>query len=156
MNEQNPTWHWRRANVATWQAEIDGVRYTINEYDPAQWEAHSYAAATDYDDGPKQIGGTYPKMLWAMEACQRQAGQPSARLTWDLEIDGLWGKMRPVTKQEFFQVIGPQNVHPRVDESSLSKRFHTSVFETRKRQPVGRSVSDGWDVLPTAFYLAAQ
>jgi hypothetical protein len=63
--------------------------------------------------------------------------------------------MRQVTQAEFFAVIGPQDVHPRVDATTLRERHHVSMWEGRHtRQVVGKSISDSYGVEPTQFFLS--
>lgn len=63
--------------------------------------------------------------------------------------------MRTVTKEEFFAAIGPRDVNPRVDVSTLKERHHVSTWEVaHTRKVVGRSRSDSWGSEPTQFYLA--
>jgi hypothetical protein len=62
--------------------------------------------------------------------------------------------MRQVTKEEFFAVINPLDVHPRVDAISLKSECHVSHWEmkyTRKLVGVSKSTTNK----PTEFYLAA-
>ena len=61
--------------------------------------------------------------------------------------------MQKVTKNEFYNKMGPQNVHPRPDESTFKGRFFTSHWELKNRQVVGKSVSDSWGIKPTDYYL---
>lgn len=62
--------------------------------------------------------------------------------------------MKTVTEEVFFAVIGPQNVHPRVDVRSLKHRWHVSHWEHRDtRQRVGRSETDSHSAQPTRFFL---
>jgi hypothetical protein len=64
--------------------------------------------------------------------------------------------MRQVTEEEFFRVIGPLNVHPRVDKPSLKQRHHVSTWEMLDgtRRVIGRAESDSHGVEKTKFYLA--
>ncbi len=62
--------------------------------------------------------------------------------------------MRQVTEAEFFAVIGPQDIYPRVDAASLRDREHVSHWEARQtREVVGMSRSDSHGVNPTQFFL---
>lgn len=62
--------------------------------------------------------------------------------------------MRQVSEREFFATIGPQDVHPRVDVSTLKDRYHVSRWEVQHaRRLVGMSKSDSWGVEPTVFHL---
>ena len=62
--------------------------------------------------------------------------------------------MRPVTEQEFWMTVGPMDVHPRVDETTLKGRHHESDFETRSRAVVGRVISDSHGIEPSQYFLA--
>ncbi len=50
--------------------------------------------------------------------------------------------MKQVTKDEFFKRIGLQNVHPRTDQSTLSKPCSEwiSIWETPNRAVIGKTV----------------
>lgn len=62
--------------------------------------------------------------------------------------------MRQVTEAEFFAVIGPRDIHPRVDAASLREREHVSYWEVRQtHEVVGMSRSDSHSVNPTQFFL---
>jgi hypothetical protein len=62
--------------------------------------------------------------------------------------------MRHVSKEEFFAAIGPLDVNPRVEMSTLKDRLHVSQWEMQNtRQHIGTSVSDSWGVNATQFYL---
>lgn len=63
--------------------------------------------------------------------------------------------MIEVTKNEFFAVIGKRDVMPRVDQSTLKGRHHTSDWETPRRDRIGKSVSDSYGSEPSRFYLRA-
>ncbi len=61
--------------------------------------------------------------------------------------------MKQVTKAEFFAVINPLDVHPRVDAISLKQEWHISHWEmkdTRKLVGMSKSATNK----PTEFYLA--
>lgn len=63
--------------------------------------------------------------------------------------------MKPVTQAEFFAVINPLDVHPRVDVGSLKDRWHSSQWEIQStRRVVGMSKSDSWASQPTEYYIA--
>ncbi len=63
--------------------------------------------------------------------------------------------MLPVSKERFYQVLGPTDVHPRTDLPSLKGRHHRSDWETPYRVRQGVSISDGWGIEPTAYFLRA-
>ncbi len=61
--------------------------------------------------------------------------------------------MIPVSKAEFFAMVGRLNVHPRVDASTLKGRYHVSHWEMQDgtRKVVGQSKSDSWSIDPTEY-----
>jgi hypothetical protein len=61
--------------------------------------------------------------------------------------------MTPVSKEDFYLAIGPRDVHPKVDASTLKFRHHVSIWETPQRRVVGRSHSDSWGIEPTTYQL---
>jgi len=63
--------------------------------------------------------------------------------------------MKQVSKEDFFHVINPLNVHPRVDVSSLRQRHHVSIWKMLDgtNKVIGRTESDGWGIDETKFYL---
>lgn len=61
--------------------------------------------------------------------------------------------MKPVTKEEFFAIIGPRDIHPKVDPSSLKFRWHISHWETPGRKVVGLSRSDSWGIEEPTYQL---
>lgn len=63
---------------------------------------------------------------------------------------------REVSKDDFFAKVGPMDVNPRVDGATLKGRFYTSHWETPGRHVVGRSVSDGWGIEETQFFLGSR
>jgi hypothetical protein len=61
----------------------------------------------------------------------------------------------PVSEAEFFAVMNPLDVHPRVDVASLRSRYHVSTWEAQHtRKIVGQSESDSYAIEPTRFFLA--
>lgn len=63
--------------------------------------------------------------------------------------------MREVSEREFFDKVGPLDVHPRVDMNSLKTSVHVSMWEIQTtRQVVG--LSESATNKPTKFYLAEQ
>lgn len=62
--------------------------------------------------------------------------------------------MKSVARDEFFRVIGPLNVSPRVVESTLAGRYYQSRWETPYREVVGHSVSDAHGAEATRFWLS--
>lgn len=60
-----------------------------------------------------------------------------------------------VTKEQFFAVVGPLNVHPRPDVRSFKGRDFVSDWELQDntRERVGVNVSDFWACLPGAYFL---
>ena len=63
--------------------------------------------------------------------------------------------MTRISKSDFFEKIGPRNVTPRVDQSSLPQRYHVSLWETRTRIVMAKTVTDSWGVKPTEFWISA-
>jgi hypothetical protein len=61
--------------------------------------------------------------------------------------------MKQVTKEEFFAIVGPRDINPRVDVATLRNRHHVSNWEDRSRLQVGRTVSDSWGIQATQFFL---
>ena len=61
--------------------------------------------------------------------------------------------MTTATKTEFFDVLGPLDVNPRVDQSSLKTRFHVCRWETCQYALIGTSVTDSWSIKPTIYSL---
>lgn len=63
--------------------------------------------------------------------------------------------MKPVTKSEFFKVVGPLNVATRVDVSSFKTRWHVSdwFMLDGMRKLIGRTETDGYGLEPTKFFL---
>lgn len=64
--------------------------------------------------------------------------------------------MKQVSKEQFFAKVGPLDVNPRVDVTTLRNRHHVSNWEDRSRVQIGRSVSDSWGIEATQFFLNAE
>lgn len=62
--------------------------------------------------------------------------------------------METVTMEEFFAAVGPRDVHPKVDVSTLKSRHHLSRWETRQRVLVGTSLTDSWGIEGAVYKLA--
>lgn len=63
--------------------------------------------------------------------------------------------MIEISKTEFFATVGRMDVHPNVAVATLKDRFHVSMWESRDRRVVGKTVSDSWAVSSTRFYKVA-
>lgn len=61
--------------------------------------------------------------------------------------------METVSRDTFFKVIGPMDVHPRPGD--MKGRFFTSQWETPNRTVVGISISDSHLAEPTEYRLAS-
>lgn len=61
--------------------------------------------------------------------------------------------MRPVTKEEFYRVVGPMDVHPQVEVNSLKFRIHVSKWMTPYREHVGTSFTDSWGIEKADYQL---
>lgn len=51
------------------------------------------------------------------------------------------GTYKKVSKDAFYAVMNPLDVHPRVQIETLRQSGHVSIWEMRNRQVVGRSTS---------------
>ena len=61
--------------------------------------------------------------------------------------------LKEVTKGEFFDAMGSMDVHPKINAGTLRDRLHTSMWETRTRSIIGKTINDSWAIEPTRFFL---
>jgi hypothetical protein len=62
--------------------------------------------------------------------------------------------MRQVTKEQFFAVMNPLDVHPRVDATTLRHRWHVSHWEIQStRNVIGISKSDSHAIEDAEYFL---
>ena len=61
---------------------------------------------------------------------------------------------RRVSEEEFYKIIGPLDVNPRVDVSTLRERIHVSNWEmAHTRRVIGVTKTDSYGINETEFYL---
>ena len=61
--------------------------------------------------------------------------------------------MRMVSQSEFFAVMNPLDVHPRVDVTTLRDRIHVSRWELPTREIIGISKTDSHGTGNDEYFL---